>query len=107
VDGALGATRAGVQSLIGWQFGAFDLAGKIGLSEMTNDFRASPRSSYSSISVHRTELVGGLMSAYHLTPNLSIRMDADILTVALNGDAVFYSGGSDVTTVLFGLMYRF
>jgi hypothetical protein len=107
VDGKLGATGAGVQSLIGWQFGAFDFAGKIGLASMTNDFRASPTSSYPSSRMRRTELVGGLMSAYHLTPALSVRLDVDILTVALNGDAVYYSRGSDVTTGLFGLIHRF
>jgi hypothetical protein len=34
-------------------------------------------------------------------------MDVDILTVALDGDALFYSRGSDVGTVLLGLMHRF
>jgi hypothetical protein len=106
-DGKLGATGAGVQALIGWQFGEVDLAGKLGLAGMTNDFRASPKSSYASSRVHRTELVGGLMGAYHLTPSLAVRMDVDVLTVALDGDAFFYSRGSDVRTVVLGLMHRF
>jgi hypothetical protein len=107
LDGKLGATGAGVQALIGWQFGKFDLTGKIGLAGMTNDFRASPTSAHASTRVHRTELVGGMMGAYQLTPSLSLRMDVDILTVALDGDALFYSRGSDVGTVLLGLMHRF
>jgi len=107
VNGRLSATGLGLQTLLGWRFGDFDLAGKIGLAAMRNEFRAAPTSSYSSTSRHRTELVGGLMSAYHVTPRLAVRMDVDVLTVALDGDAIYYSRGSDVTTVLLGVVFRF
>ena len=106
-DGSLGATGVGVQALIGWQFGEIDFAGKIGLAGMRNDFRASPTSSYSSVTVRRTELVGGVMGAYRLTPSLAVRMDVDILTVALDGDSIYYARGSDARTVLLGVMFRF
>jgi len=107
LDGSLGATGAGVQTLIGWQFGDFDFAGKIGAARMRNDFRASPTSAYPSAAVHRNELIGGLMGAYRITPNLAVRLDVDIVTVALDGDFVFYARGSDVTTLMLGLMFRF
>ena len=106
-DGSLGASGAGAQALIGWQFGAVDLAGKIGFAAMRNDFRASPTSSYSSSSARRTEVIGGLMGAWRVTPSVAVRLDFDILTVALDGDSIYYSRGSDVTTVMLGLMYRF
>lgn len=107
LDGRLGATGAGVQTLIGWQFGDTDLAGKIGLAGMRNNFRASQTSLYSSTSVRRTELVGGLMGAYRVTPNLAVRMDVDIVTVALDGDFIYYARGSNVTTLMLGVMFRF
>jgi hypothetical protein len=107
LDGRLGATGAGAQALIGWQFGNVDLAGKIGLAGMRNDFRASPTSLYSSSTARHTELIGGLMGAYRITPNVALRMDVDIVTVALEGDFLFYSRGSDVTTLMLGMMVRF
>lgn len=107
LDGQLGAKGAGAQALIGWQFGDVDLAGKIGLAGMRNDFRPSPTSSYSSSTARHTELIGGLMGAYRITPNVALRLDVDIVTVALEGDLFFYSRGSDVTTLMLGVMVRF
>jgi hypothetical protein len=107
LDGRLGATGFGAQTLVGWRFADADLAGKIGLADMRNEFRAAPTSSYASSRVHRTELIAGFMAAVRLSPGVAVRLDADIVTVALNGDALFYSRGSDVTTVWLGLMIRF
>ena len=107
VDGRLGATGLGAQALLGWQSDDLELAGKIGLAGMRNSFQASPTSLYPSTSVRRTELIGGLMGAYRLTPNVSLRLDVDIVTVALEGDLVFFSRGSDVTTLMVGMMVRF
>jgi hypothetical protein len=106
-NGRLRATGVGVQALLGWQFGQFDLAAKLGLADMRNDFRAAPTSLYASMGVHRTEFVGGLMGAYRVTPTVAVRLDMDIVTVALNGDAIFYSRGSNVTSTLLGVMLRF
>lgn len=107
LDGRLGATGLGAQALLGWQFDDLELAGKIGLANMRNRFQASPTSLYSSSTVRHTELIGGLVGAYRLTPNVSLRMDVDIVTVALEGDFVFYSRGSDVTTLMLGVNVRF
>jgi hypothetical protein len=107
VDGTLGASGVGVQSLIGWHIGDFEFAAKLGLAEMSNDFRASPTSAYASTRVHRKELVAGWMGSYPLSPELSIRFDMDFLTVALDGDAIFYSRGSDLRSTTLGLSYRF
>jgi hypothetical protein len=107
LDGRLGATGVGVQTLVGWRFEQADLAGKVGLADMRNDFRASPTSPYSSTRVHRTELIAGLMLAYRLTPSTGLRLDFDMMTVALNGDALFFSRGANVSTVLLGVMFRF
>jgi hypothetical protein len=107
VDGALGASGAGVQSLIGWHFGDFEFAAKIGLADLANDFRASPTSSYASTRVHRKELVAGWMGSYPLSPDVSIRFDIDFLTVALDGDALFYARGSNLRSTTLGLAYRF
>ena len=107
LDGRLGATGAGVQALFGWPIGDVELAGKIGVASMHNDFRASATSLTASTRVHRTEAIGGLVSSYRFTPNLSLRLDVDVVTVALDGDALFYSRGSDVTGVMLGLVFRF
>jgi hypothetical protein len=107
LDGSLGASAAGVQALVGWQFGDFELGGKIGLSRLRSVFNAASTSSYASSKVTRSEVIGGLMGAYHLSPQLSIRLDADIVTAALDGDAVYYSRGSDVVSYVLGLAWRF
>lgn len=107
IDGSLGATGIGVHTLLGWRSEEFDIAGKIGLADMRNEFRAAPTSLYSSSRVHRTELVGGLMAAYRVTPSVAVRLDVDILTVALDGDALFYSRGADVRVAMLGVMFRF
>jgi hypothetical protein len=107
LDGELGGTAVGVQTLLGWDFGTAEVAGKIGLASIRADFRPAPTSTYSASQRSNSEVIGGLMVAYRLTPKLSIRLDADIVTVALNGDAFFYSRGADVTTFTLGLMYRF
>lgn len=107
LDGRLGATGFGAQTLIGWRFADGDLAGKIGLADMRNEFRAAPTSLYASTRVHRTELIAGFMGAYRLRPNVAVRLDADIVTVALDGDAIFYSRGSDVRIVWLGLLFSF
>jgi hypothetical protein len=106
-DGTLGATGGGLQSLIGWHFGDFEFAAKIGLATLKSDFRAAPTSSYASMRAHRSELVAGLMAAYPLAADFSIRVDVDVLTAALDGNAIMYSRGSDVKSFLIGLSYRF
>jgi hypothetical protein len=107
VNGRLGATAFGAQTLLGWQFGEAELAAKLGLAGMRNDFRSEAPNSAPSTSVHRTEFIAGVMATYRVTPSVGVRLDADYVTVALNGDALFYSRGSNVTTVLLGLTMRF
>jgi hypothetical protein len=106
-DGSLASTGLGVQTLLGWDFGTVELAGKIGWARMRNRFQAAPTSPYESLSRNRNEVIGGLMAAWHVAPNLSIRFDADIVTVALDGDFVYYARGADVTTYMLGVMLRF
>jgi hypothetical protein len=107
LDGKLGATAMGVQTLLGWQFGGFELAGKLGLASMRNQFRPASSSLYSASSVHRNEFIGGLMGAYRVAPHFSVRLDLDLVTVALDGDALYYARGSDVATVMLGVVFRF
>jgi hypothetical protein len=107
VNGRLGATAIGVETLLGWQFGEVELAAKLGLAGMRNDFRAETANAGPSTGVHRTEFIAGVTGTYRVTPSVGIRLDADYVTVALNGDALFYSRGSNVTTVLLGLMVQF
>jgi hypothetical protein len=107
LDGTLSAAGLGVQGLFGWPIGDVDLAGKIGLVSLRNEFRAAGNSSYASSSLRRSELIGGLVGAWRVTPTLSIRLDLDIVTVALDGDTIYYARGSDVTAVTLGLMVRF
>jgi hypothetical protein len=107
VNGRLGATAIGVETLLGWQFGEVELAAKLGLAGMRNDFRAETANSDPSTSVRRTEFIAGVTGSYRLTTSVGVRLDADYVTVALNGDALFFSRGSNVTTVLLGLTVRF
>jgi hypothetical protein len=107
VNGRLGATGFGVETLLGWQFGEVELAAKLGLAGLRNNFHSDATPSAPSTNVHRTEFIAGLTGTYRVTPSVGVRLDADYVTVALNGDALFYSQGSNVTTVLLGLMVRF
>ena len=107
LDGELCGTALGVQTLLGYQFGAVDFAGKIGLAAVQSDFRPSPTSFDVAAVSRNTELSAGLMGAYRFTPNLALRLDIDIVTVALNSDGIFYSKGADVTTIMLGVMVRF
>jgi hypothetical protein len=107
LDGELGGTALGVQALLGYQFGAVDFAGKVGLAQVRADFRPSPTSFDVATISNNTEFIGGLMGAYRFTPNLALRLDFDIVTVALNSAGLFYSRGADVSTISLGLMYRF
>jgi hypothetical protein len=107
VNGRLGATGFGVETLLGWQFEEVELAAKLGLADLRNDFRSDATPSAPSKNVHRTEFIAGLTGTFRVTPSVGVRLDADYVTVALNGDALFYSQGSNVTTVLLGLMVRF
>lgn len=106
-DGTLAARGPGVQALVGWDFGAFGMAGKIGVARLRIAFDAAPTSSYTSQRLHSNEVIGGFVLAWHATPNLSVRFDADIVTVALNGDALYYSRGGDVVTSTLGMVLRF
>jgi hypothetical protein len=99
--------RRRFQSLLGWQFGAIDLAGKIGPAEVRSDFHPAPTSFDVATVSHHAESIGGLMGAYRVTPNISLRLDVDIVTVALDSSGIFYARGADVTTFMLGLMYRF
>jgi len=107
LDGTLGGAALGVQALVGWQFDVLDFAGKIGLARVRSEFRAAPTSGYESTTVHKGELMGGLMAAWRVTPGLAVRLDVDIVTLALNGDSLYFSRGSNVTTLLLGVAYRF
>lgn len=106
-DGTLAARGLGVQTLVGWDFGTVALAGKIGVARLHIAFDAAPTSLYGSERLRRNEPIGGFTAAWHATPRLSFRFDADIVTVALNGDSLFYSRGGDVVTATLGAMLRF
>jgi hypothetical protein len=107
VDGSLGARAFGVQGLIGWQFGDFDLDGKIGIAKVRATFDAAPTSGYESSRASHNEVIGGLVLAYRVAPSVSIRLDVDIVTVALISDVLTYSRGSDVVTYVLGVMLKF
>lgn len=107
LDGELCGTSLGVQALLGYQVAAFDFGGKIGFAGVRSDFRPSATSFDTAATSNNTELTVGLMGAYRITPNLALRLDADIVTVALNSSGLFYSRGADVTTIMLGLMLRF
>jgi hypothetical protein len=112
LDGELCGTALGVQALLGYQFGAVDFAGKVGLAEVRSDFRASDTSFYSSSVSRSTVLSLGLMAAYRFTPNLALRLDVDTVPVGLN---TFWFqqllglkvDGAEVTTITLGVMVRF
>ena len=107
LDGEIAGTALGMQALLGGQVGAFELAAKIGLAEVRSDFRPAPTSLNPAKTSRHTELISGAMAAYRLTPNFALRLDVDVVTVALNSYGIFYSRGADVTTVTLGMMYRF
>lgn len=107
LDGELRGNATGIEALVGWQFGAFDVAGKLGLASVRADFRPAPSSFDVATSVRNNEVIGGLMGAYRFTPNLALRLDVDIVTVALDRNGFFYWRGADVTTWLLGLAFRF
>lgn len=107
LDGELAGTALGMQALLGGQVGAFELAGKIGLAEVRSDFRPAPTSLNPAKASRHTEVIGGAMVAYRLTPNISLRLDVDVVTVALDSYGIFYSRGADVTSVTLGMTYRF
>ncbi len=107
IDGELRSRGTGVETILGGQIGDVELAGKIGLASMRNDFRAAPSSFDPSERRTRTEVIFGAMLAYRFTPQLALRFDLDFVTVALNGDFIFYSRGADVSTLTMGLAYRF
>jgi Outer membrane protein beta-barrel domain len=107
LDGELGGKALGVQALLGGQLGALDLAGKIGLAEVRSNFRPASTSLDVAKTSRHTEVIGGAMAAYRLTPNISVRLDVDVVTVALDSYGIFYTRGADVTTVTLGMMYRF
>jgi hypothetical protein len=106
LDGELGGTALGVQALIG-QLGALDFAGKIGLTSVRSDFRPSATSRDVATVRHNIEVAYGFMGAYRFTPNLALRLDVDIVRVALDSTVIFYSRGADVTTIMLGVMVLF
>jgi hypothetical protein len=107
IDGDLGGKATGAQALVGWQFADFDVAGKLGLASVRVDYRPAPASFNTAERATHTEVIGGLMAGYRVAPSLTLRLDVDIVTVALNSEGVFYSRGADVVTVLLGAAYRF
>jgi Outer membrane protein beta-barrel domain len=107
LDGELRGKAAGAEALVGWQFANVDLAGKIGFASVRADFRASPTSFDPSERQTHTELIGGAMLGYHLAPHLTLRLDLDLVTVALDSDRVFFSRGANLSTLLLGLQYQF
>lgn len=107
LDGRFGATAAGAQVLAGWQFGAFDIAGKLGGASVHSDFDPAPTSFDVKMSRRHTELIGGLMAGWRFTPNVGVRLDLDIVTAALDSNGIFYSRGSDIVTVIAGVLVRF
>lgn len=106
-DGTLAGRGLGVQTLVGWDFGPVEAAGKIGWARMRNRFEAAPTSTYASQTVTSNEAIGGFTMAWHVTPALAIRFDADIVSVVLNGDLLGYSRGSDAVSYMLGAMLRF
>lgn len=107
LDGELSGQATGIEALVGWQFGAFEVAGKLGGASVRSDFRPAPGSFNVASTARHNEVIGGLMGAYRFSQNLSLRLDVDIVTVALDSFGIFYSRGADVTTYLLGLAVRF
>jgi hypothetical protein len=107
LDGTFGASASGAEVLAGWQFGEFEVAGKIGAASVRSDFRPAATSFDVAQRARHAELIGGLMSAYRFTPNMAARLDVDIVTAALDSNGVYYSRGSDIVTVIAGVMIRF
>jgi hypothetical protein len=107
LEGTFGGTAQGVEVLVGWQGEALEVAGKIGLARVRSDYRAASGSLFESTSATHTEVMGGLMGAWQIAPNVALRLDLDLVTLALNSDAVYFSRGANLTTLLLGVVVRF
>ena len=102
LDGDLCGTALGVQALLGYQFGAVDFAGKVGLAGVRYDYHPSAASFNRSSVSRSTEPNFGLMGAYRFTPNLALRLDVDSPPAEL-----FFTSGANVHTITLGVMYGF
>jgi hypothetical protein len=107
LDGKLRGTAVGLQALVGWMTTSYEVAGKLGLASVRSDFKPSPTSFDIAETNRHNELIGGLMFGYRFTKNLGVRLDVDLVTVALDSNGVFYSRGSDVTSAVLGLSLHF
>jgi len=107
LDGDLCGTALGVQALLGYQFGAVEFAGKVGLAGVRSDYHPSATNFNRSNASRNTELNIGLMGAYRFTPNLALRLDVDTVPVALWSDGFFFTSGANVHTITLGMMYGF
>ncbi len=107
LDGRLRGRALGAVALLGWRGERFDIAGKLGVASVHSRFTAAPTSGWPSESKRSTEPVGGMMLAVRATPQLSVRFDADVMTVALIGGVFLYGRGADVHTFSLGASYAF
>lgn len=107
LDGELRGRAFGGVVLLGWRGESFDIAGKLGVARVHSRFTAAPTSAYRSESKRSNEPVGGMMLAVRATPQLSLRFDYDVMTVALIGGVYLYGRGADVHTLSLGASYSF
>lgn len=107
LDGRLRGRALGAVALLGWRGERFDIAGKLGAASVHSRFTAAPTSNWPSDSKSSTEPVGGMMLAVRATPQLSVRFDVDVMTVALIGGVFLYGRGADVHTFSLGASYAF
>jgi len=107
LDGKLRGRALGAVALLGWRAERFDIAGKLGVASVHSRFSAAATSGWPSESKRSTEPVGGMMLAVRATPQLSVRFDYDVMTVALIGGVYLYGRGADVHTLSLGASYAF
>jgi hypothetical protein len=107
LDGKLRGRAVGAVALLGWRGERVDVAGKLGLARVQSRFTAAPTSGWPSESKRSNEPVGGMMLAVRATPQLSLRLDVDVMTVALIGGVYLYGRGADVHTLSLGASYAF
>jgi hypothetical protein len=107
LDGRLRGRAFGASTTLGWRAPGFEIGAKLGFAIVRAAFRASPTSYYPSETVHNTEASAGLVGAVDLSERLALRLDIDLVTVALVSDGIYYARGADVFSYTLGLAYRF
>jgi hypothetical protein len=103
------ARAAGLVLLIGGQVGNTDIAGKVGMARVSTRWEARPGSISPSARRSSNEPLLGFMVGHWIAPNLAVRFDIDYTQIDAPVDVPvwFFSQDPDVTTVTFGVSYRF